>query len=156
MKKEKHATSRGMEAYLRPRFKKWLEKNGFEIIPPEKLKTDEKDWDIVAGKNYGNRYRQRKFYFELKGEASKRSVHKDQHMENAIVRGIGQLTIRLQKSTKWYRIFVLVIPESFEKRFKEKIKNSFGWKLIYKNTPTRVWLVNREGKKVGALRLPKK
>ena len=152
MKRKKGKPDPGTEAYLHPRFKKWLEKNRFEIILSGKLKCDEKDWDIVAGQKYGSAYRQRKFYFELKGEAGKKSKHKDQHMENALVRAVGQLTIRLQKPTKWYRNFVLVIPESFEKRFKEKIKNSYGWKLLRKKTHLYVWLVNREGKKVKALK----
>jgi hypothetical protein len=81
MKRKKGKPDPGTKKYLLPRFKKWLEKNGFEIIPRGKLKNDEKDWDLVAGQKYGSEYRQRKFYFELKGEAGKKPKHKDQQMK---------------------------------------------------------------------------
>jgi len=138
----------GTESFIQEGFINWLKskkEDGWEIIPEEKRnKLDEKDWDVVAYRKFKSRKRkQRKFYFEVKGESVK--ARKDQHMEVALVRGIGQLLLRLQKKTKWWRTFVFVIPESFEKRLREKVKRSYGWGLLGKESNLKVWIVDRRG-----------
>ncbi|MBU4348297.1 hypothetical protein KJ671_02230 [Patescibacteria group bacterium] len=145
MLKIKNKNKVGTESFIQERFTKILEKKGFKIISKKELKGDEKGWDIVAGKKYKQKSIQRKYYFEIKGKANKKANRKDQHRDVALVRGIGQLVIRLQKPTIWYRHFILVLPESFERAIRSKLKNSYGWYLLAKKTPINIWFVNDYG-----------
>jgi len=136
----------GTERYIQKKLEKWLKNKGFKIIPKkERNKTDEKDWDIVAYEHYKRKYPQRKYYFEIKGKSSKKASKKRSHQEVAILRGLGQLLARLKMKTKWWRIFVLVIPEEFEVGLRSKVKDSYGWKLLGEASNLKVWIVNNQG-----------
>lgn len=117
--------------------RKYLKERGWNLTNEPKTPS-EHGVDILA---FHPKWR-RRMIIEAKGETKS---HSEQTKHNGFNNIIGQILSRMDikgNSPKKARIYALAIPESWEKTFKQKIKNmEFGWKLL----KLKVFLVKSNG-----------